>query len=65
MTDFLLVMKRYRTVVAVVFLALFPYQATGTSPAYSLSYQETAESRRAHPPPTPTITTHVLFRTIC
>jgi len=50
MTDFLLVMKRYRTVVAMVFLALFAYQATGASLVYSLSYQETAESRRAHPP---------------
>jgi hypothetical protein len=42
-------MKRYRTVVAIVFLALFAYQATGTSLVYSLSYQETRESRRAHP----------------
>jgi hypothetical protein len=42
-------MKRYRTVVPIVFLALFSYQATGTSLVYSLSYQETAESRRAHP----------------
>jgi hypothetical protein len=43
-------MKHYRTVVAIVFLALFPHQATGTSLVYSLSYQETPESRRAHPP---------------
>lgn len=43
-------MKRYRAVAAMVFLALFPYQATGTSLAYSLSYQDTAASRRAHPP---------------
>jgi len=43
-------MKRYRTAVVVSFLALFSYQATATSLVYSLSYQETAESRRAHPP---------------
>jgi len=36
-------MKRYRTVVAIVFLALFAYQATGTSLVYSLSH------RGAHP----------------
>lgn len=44
-------MKRYRTVVAIVFLALFSYQATGTSLVYSLSYQETRESSKAHPHP--------------
>jgi hypothetical protein len=42
-------MKRYRTVVAIVFLALFSYQATGTSLVYSLSYQETRE------PPSPSL----------
>jgi hypothetical protein len=42
-------MNRYRTVVAIVFLTLFAYQATGTGLVYSLSYQETRESRRAHP----------------
>jgi hypothetical protein len=42
-------MKRYRTVVAMLFMALFAYQATGSSLVYSLSYQETRESHRAHP----------------
>lgn len=45
----LIALKPNRSVVAIVFLALFAYQATGTSLVYSLSYQETAESRRAHP----------------
>ena len=43
-------MKRYRTVVPIVFLALFSYQATGTNLVYSLSYRETRESSQAHPP---------------
>jgi len=37
-------MKRYRTVVAIVFLALFAYQATGTSLVYSLSHRGTHPS---------------------
>jgi len=41
---------RHRTVVALVVLALLPHQATGASLAYSLSYQDTAESHRAQPP---------------
>lgn len=50
MTEFLLAVKRYHTVVAIGLLALLPHQATGASLAYSLSYQGTAESHRAHPP---------------
>ena len=50
MTEFLLAMKRYRTVVAIVFLALFSYQTTGSSLVYSLSYKQTRESQRALPP---------------
>ena len=43
-------MKRYRTAVAIVFLALFSYQTTGSSLVYSLSYKQTRESQRALPP---------------